>query len=75
MMFVAITGGANCAFRHAMLGSLTTKNSNTAIGFGASQSYTILESSNIIISALATICELNKIRIGFTQDGAFIAGI
>jgi hypothetical protein len=74
-MFVATTGGANCAFQCTVLGSLTTGNSNIAIGFSASQNYSISESSNIIISATGTISESSKIRIGSTQDNAFIAGI
>jgi hypothetical protein len=37
-MFVATKGGANCTFGCAALGSLTTRNNNIAIGFGASQS-------------------------------------
>jgi hypothetical protein len=72
MMFVATTGGANCTFGRAVLGSLT---SNIAIGSGASQNYMTSESSNIVISATSTVGESSKIRIGSTQDGAFIAGI
>jgi hypothetical protein len=63
------------AFGCAALGSLTTRNSNIAIGFGAGQNYTTSESSNIVISATGTVGESSKIRIGFMQDGAFIAGI
>jgi hypothetical protein len=74
-MFVATTGGANCAFGRAALGSLTTGNSNIAIGFGAGQNYTTSESTNIVIGATGTAGESSKIRIGSTQDGAFIAGI
>jgi hypothetical protein len=74
-MFVATTGGANCAFGRAALGSLTTGNSNIAIGFGAGQNYSTSESSNIVIGATGTVGESSKIRIGSTQDGAFIAGI
>jgi hypothetical protein len=75
MMFVTTTGGANCAFGRAALGSLTTGNSNIAIGFGAGQNYTTSESTNIVIGATGTIGEFSKIRIGSTQNGAFIAGI
>jgi hypothetical protein len=74
-MFVATTGGANCAFGRAALGSLTTGNSNIAIGFGAGQNYSTSESTNIVIGATGTAGESSKIRIGSTQDGAFIAGI
>jgi hypothetical protein len=74
-MFVTTTGGANCAFGRATLGSLTTGNSNIVIGFGAGQNYMTSESTNIVIGATGTVRESSKIRIGSTQDGAFIAGI
>jgi hypothetical protein len=76
-MFVATTGGSNSAFGRAALGSLTTGNNNVAIGNGAGSSYTTSELNNIIIGTTVsgTTGESNKIRIGSTQDAAFIAGI
>jgi hypothetical protein len=60
-----------------VLGSLTTGNNNVAIGNGVGSSYTTSKSNNIIIGTTVsgTAGESNKIRIGFTQDAAFIAGI
>jgi hypothetical protein len=74
-MFVATTGGANCICECTVLGSLTTENSNIAIGFGPGQNYTISESSNIVIGATSTISKSSKIQIGCMQDSAFIARI
>ncbi len=63
-MFNATAGTGNVVVGSGAMQSILTGSNNIAIGFGAGNTYTGAESSNILIGSLGIIGESNTIRVG-----------